>query len=114
MGLGVWWFVPETKGRTLEGMDAIFGCAYAGQGERGAGNGGGVVVRGNGGEKDVVVSRKGVVSEGEKINHNQEKEENIQERGVAADGMDVGVGGVKVEGSQLQNRDIDGIFKAED
>jgi hypothetical protein len=28
-GLGVWIFVPETKGRTLEGMDAVFGNAYS-------------------------------------------------------------------------------------
>jgi hypothetical protein len=28
MGVGVWWLVPETKGRTLEGMDEVFGSPY--------------------------------------------------------------------------------------
>lgn len=28
MGLGVWFVVPETKGRTLEAMDLVFGTAY--------------------------------------------------------------------------------------
>ncbi len=30
MGLGVWFFIPETKGKTLERMDEIFGTAYGG------------------------------------------------------------------------------------
>jgi hypothetical protein len=28
MGLAVFFLVPETKGRTLEGMDEVFGSAY--------------------------------------------------------------------------------------
>ena len=28
MGGLVWWLVPETRGRTLESMDEVFGCAY--------------------------------------------------------------------------------------
>lgn len=28
MGLLVLWLVPETKGRSLEGMDEVFGSAY--------------------------------------------------------------------------------------
>lgn len=31
MFFGVWLFVPETKGKTLESMDEIFGSAYAGR-----------------------------------------------------------------------------------
>ncbi len=29
MGVVIWFVVPETKGRTLEGMDEVFGSAYA-------------------------------------------------------------------------------------
>ena len=29
MGVVIWFVVPETKGRTLEGMDQVFGSAYA-------------------------------------------------------------------------------------
>jgi hypothetical protein len=35
MGIGVWWLVPETKGRTLEGMDEVFGSPYGEAGEVG-------------------------------------------------------------------------------
>jgi hypothetical protein len=28
MGVLVWWLVPETKGRSLEGMDEVFGSPY--------------------------------------------------------------------------------------
>jgi hypothetical protein len=35
MGGLVWWCVPETKGRTLEGMDGVFGSAYGVVGELG-------------------------------------------------------------------------------
>lgn len=31
MGVAVWLFVPETKGRTLEEMDGVFGSAYGGE-----------------------------------------------------------------------------------
>lgn len=39
MGLFVFFLVPETKGRTLEGMDEVFGSAYgdAIENETGAG-----------------------------------------------------------------------------
>ncbi len=41
MGLGVWFFIPETKGKTLERMDEIFGTAYGGivEGEDDVGHG---------------------------------------------------------------------------
>lgn len=34
-GVAVWLFVPETKGRTLEGMDAVFGNAYGAENNMG-------------------------------------------------------------------------------
>ena len=34
MGTAIWWFVPETKGRSLERMDEVFGTAYGGVVER--------------------------------------------------------------------------------
>lgn len=37
MGLFVFFLVPETKGRTLEGMDEVFGGAYGDAVENGTG-----------------------------------------------------------------------------
>lgn len=34
MGMLIFWCVPETKGRSLERMDEIFGTAYGGEVER--------------------------------------------------------------------------------
>lgn len=34
MGTLIWWFVPETKGKSLERMDEVFGTAYGGEVER--------------------------------------------------------------------------------
>lgn len=42
MGVVVWACLPETKGRSLEGMDEVFGSAYGGRVEQV------VVVRGRG------------------------------------------------------------------
>jgi len=65
MGVGVWFFIPETKGRSLERMDEIFGSAYGVVGEgRGVGSGnvsGNIseVVVGSGDGRGVVEKRRG-------------------------------------------------------